>query len=594
MTHVSVPELVDSVPPLHGNSAAVNECAAELLRASSALDDLDTACAANNILDGWVGAGATAYGDRVKASAKDADAASLAIRRAAKAMWDYGDSMERLESTRETLVDWHTSLNSSIRSLAAEVRIATDDDASALQGWAQDLRLSRRNYVSSVNEFEASIDANNSTLRAALAAVDTVAEARKIAAKGDGADAAMKLPGAPGGGSSPQQVNDWWNSLTEDQQFAVIAAYPEVIGAADGLSAEVRDQANRLMLENDVAQLDLAEGRGKLTPEQRVHGDNIRAAQRALDESEGRSGDDATTIDPITGEPIPVSLMLYQPAAFGNDGAVAIAIGDPDTADNVSVSVPGIMTDGSSIPDYAADARNLYESARLSDPYSTSATIAWIGYNNPSDLDLGHTVTESAAIDGGERLSKYVSGIQSVRSSNPPLMTVIGHSYGSTTSAHAASDAGLDVDNLVLIGSPGAGGGVDQASDLHVPQVWAGNSSRDVVAALADNGWVGGHTLGGAGLGNDVAEDDFGATRFQAEDESRASWYRNIDDHVKYYDRGTEAIFNMGQIMVGDYDEVTQAEYVHDPWWGPPQDPEASRTPTPTLSTDDEIRIRRE
>lgn len=132
---------------------------------------------------------------------------------------------------------------------------------------------------------------------------------------------------------------------------------------------------------------------------------------------------------------------------------------------------PGIKTDGASIPEYAENARNLYESARLSDPYSTSATIAWIGYNNHSDWDIGQTVSESAAIDGGERLSQYVSGLQAARESSPSVMTVIGHSYGSTTAAHAASDYGLEVGNLVLVGSPGAGGGVDSAAELNVPQV---------------------------------------------------------------------------------------------------------------------------
>jgi len=593
MTYVSVPALVDPAPALRGNAATVNDCASELLRASSALDDLDTVCADKAILDGWDGAGATAYAQKVAASAKDADAASLAIRRAAKAMWAYGDALEQLQSTHETLVDWHTTLNSNIRSLMTETRSASDDEATALADWAHDLRLSRSNYVTSCNEFTAAIDKNNADLKTALGSVDTLGEARKVAARGDGADAAMKRSGAPGGDATPAQVNDWWNSLTEDQQFGVIAAYPELIGAADGLPASVRDQANRLMLENDIAQLDLAESRGELTTEQYQYRDNIRAAQRALEESEVNSADDPTTLDPITGEPIPVSLLLYQPDAFGNDGAIAIAIGNPDTANNVSVSIPGINTDGTSIPDYASDARNLYESARLSDPYATSATIAWIGYNNPSDFDFGNTVTESAAIDGGERLSKFVSGVQEARAHDPRVMTVIGHSYGSTTASHAASDFGLDADNLVLVGSPGAGGGVDNASDLNVPQVWAGNSSRDPVAALADNGWFGNHTLLGAGLGNDVAEDTFGANRFQAEDETRNPDFRLVGDHVKYYNRGTESIFNMGQIVVGGYNEVISAEHTTDPWYAAPQDPEIDRTPTPTVPNT-EIRGRRE
>lgn len=585
MTPLSIPGYAGPVPPLPGNPATVNDCAVELRRASAALDDLDTEgrANANAIVDGWRGAGATVYGQKVAATVKDAGAASHAIRRAAKAMWLYGDELERLASRREDLNEWHRKLNSGIDALASEARNATEEDADALHGWAGDLSASCDKYATQCNDFSAEIAQNNTTLTTALATMDTVTEARTSAAKGDIADAAMKLAGAPGGDATPQQVQNWWESLSEDQRFAVIAAYPERIGAGDGLPASVRDQANRLMLENDIAELDLAEGREELTTEQMRYRDNIRAAQRALKESEVHSDEDPTTVDPITNEPIPVSLLLYQPAAFDSDGAVAIAIGDPDTADNVSVSVPGINTDGGSIPKYAKDARHLYESARLSDPHSTSATIAWIGYNNPSDLDLGHTVTESAAIDGGERLSQYVSGLQAARQSSPSVMTVIGHSYGSTTSAHAASDNGLDVDNLVLVGSPGAGGGVDHASDLNVPQVWAGNSSRDLVAALADNGWVGNHTVFGAGLGNDVAEDDFGAQRFQAEDETRNSTFRNPDDHLKYYDRGTESIFNMGQIMVGDYNEVTMAEHTYDPWYSPPIDPEVDRTPTPTV-----------
>ena len=44
----------------------------------------------------------------------------------------------------------------------------------------------------------------------------------------------------------------------------------------------------------------------------------------------------------MTGEPVGSQLYLYDPAAFDGDGAVAVSAGDLDTADNVSVSVPGL------------------------------------------------------------------------------------------------------------------------------------------------------------------------------------------------------------------------------------------------------------
>lgn len=111
------------------------------------------------------------------------------------------------------------------------------------------------------------------------------------------------------------------------------------------------------------------------------------------------------------------------------------------------MSIPGIRTEGTSAEQYAEQARTLYESAQLSDPDSSTATIAWIGYDAPSGNDIGKAFTES--------------------------------------------------------------------------------------------------------------------------------------------------ISNIGQIVVGDYDEVNLADHVYDPWYSSPIDPEADRTPTPTVDADD-IRGRRE
>lgn len=596
---VSIPARPREVPSVPGNPARVTDCANDILRASSSLDDVDTAANAQSTLEGWAGKSAETYRVRVEHAGENAATASLTLRAAAKAMWDYGDELSRLQYRLEGLVGSRASLKARLDLLGHDVERATEEEQSELHGRASDLGYEiARYYDAECSSLERAVAANNAALKAALAPYLDVDSARRVVGS-DVAESLLSRDGSPTRGSTPQEVADWWVSLTEEERFALIAAYPEVIGAADGLSAAVRDKANRLMLKNDLAELAIAEQSGVFTAEQLANRDNVYAARDALALCENYSGSDPTTIDPITDEHIPAALLLYRPSAFGNDGAIAIAIGDPDTADNVSVSVPGIRTEGTSAKQYSEEARNLYESARLSDPSSTTATIAWIGYDSPSGWDIGNTVSESAAITGGEKLSNYVSGLQASREGDPPHMTVIGHSYGSTTSAHGASDHGLDVDELVLIGSPGAGGEVDNAADLSVPQVWAGDSSRDMVAALSDDGWVGGHTLLGAGLGNDVAEDDFGAIRFQAEDETRNSAMRNFGDHTKYYHRGTEAIYNMGQIVVGDDSEVNRAEYVHDPWYDAPQDPEADRTPTSTIphSTRDEnvaLRSRRE
>jgi len=132
----------------------------------------------------------------------------------------------------------------------------------------------------------------------------------------------------------------------------------------------------------------------------------------------------------------------------------------------------------------------------------------------------------------------------------------------------------------VLVGSPGAGGAADSASDLGDPDhVWAGANSRDPIANLGNHGWIHGETVFGAGLGDDPAEDDFGANRFEAESTSRGDIV-SFEQHSKYFDHNTESLYNISQVVNGNYDAVQHADHVYDPWYDSPQDPEFDRDPT--------------
>ena len=143
----------------------------------------------------------------------------------------------------------------------------------------------------------------------------------------------------------------------------------------------------------------------------------------------------------------------------------------------------------------------------------------------------------------------------------------------------------MPVDDLVFVGSPGVGGDTDDAGDTGVdPQhVWAGANSRDPVADLANHGAVHLELVGGLGLGDDPAEDDFGALRFRAESTTRADDAVGLDavaDHGKYFDPDTESLYNLAQIVTDHPDRVLLAGPVHDPWYAGPQDPEFDRAPT--------------
>src|SRR3954468_21252888 len=132
-----------------------------------------------------------------------------------------------------------------------------------------------------------------------------------------------------------------------------------------------------------------------------------------------------------------------------------------------------------------------------------------MGYDAPG---FDNVASDNAAENGARLLAADVRGIQDSRTGNPAHMTIVGHSYGSTTTAIAASDEGMRADDIVLIGSPGAGHH-NNIAGMHWrgSHVFVGANSSDTVTYRTRT------TFGWDPLGTDPAGDDFGGTRFQAE-----------------------------------------------------------------------------
>ena len=186
--------------------------------------------------------------------------------------------------------------------------------------------------------------------------------------------------------------------------------------------------------------------------------------------------------------------------------------------------------------------RQLYSSAGALDPNARTAVIAWQGYDAPEWLTVPFQTKAEA---GAQLLTGDVAALRatSVTDSGARL-TVVAHSYGSTTAGLALQDKGLAplVDQVILLGSPGVGGGAVTYADLHLRenQVYVGSASGDLVATEFDT------------LGTNPAEEGFGGTRFHAEHPDRA--WRSADDHSRYYstDPGAESLGNIATIVVGD------------------------------------------
>lgn len=591
MTTIDVPAPLAPVDRPHGSPTSAETLAGSLLTNAARITEFaDQATVLANPHYVWIGDAASAYTEHVTSFAKRHAPMGETLKRVARGVDVFAEQLRTLQSDHTDLGGEISAYHRDLNDLIADVHAAedvTEAEIAALQERARFMRGRRGGLEGDIAAFTQRVTANEEFLVQLFTGADTAAEAERTAAGIDPL-ALSAITGMPSSDDGPEKMTQWWEGLSEAEQDALVAAYPERFGSADGLPASVRDDANRLLLDSDLTELRMKEEAGTLTSDEEQRLENAEAAEQAL-----KTADEYVV--PGTDDQPGGTLWLYDPDAFDGDGRVAIGIGDLDTADDVSIQIPGIRTEMNDAPDYAQKAADLYESARYNGDGSSVATMFWLGYDTPAGdlLEWGEVPSENYAQDGGERLATAVDGLRASRSDNPAHMTAIGHSYGSTTTSYAATDHDLAVDDIALIGSPGTGP-ADSASDFSVgaDHVYVGRNSSDWVATVGDEGSLGKDWFFDAGLGTDPSSEDFGAHRFEAEavDRQRSTGTArgfgydvpdyNFDDHVKYFERDSESLYNLGRIVDGHGSDTIAAEHSYDRWWDFAQDPEADRDPT--------------
>lgn len=554
MTTILLPPHVPPVDPLEAGPEASTVTDA-LRAAATAASDVSTWSSAHGAPWGWEGDASDAASHAMTRLARDADVVTIALEEAVRACDVYVEQVSALAGEREGLVLERGSVNDALDDLAGRIESSTADSVPALRAEAESLSRRVASLRDRISTWHQRVAAAEDRVIAALRSVDTVAEAGTVARASGRADPATLVRDLQRVGDHPADVARWWSSLADTEREALTIHSPELVGNLNGIPVSARDDANRATLLADLEFYEGLEARGQpLAEDQQRAFDRARETSRALDVPGG-------AIDPHTGLPVAVNLVVYLPAAFGGDGAAAVAYGDPDTADNTAIVVPGLTNDMTRIASQGEDAYRLFWEASHRDADDdgvhdeSSATIAWMGYDAPSGeltsieglLDLGAVTREDKAEAGGHLLADFVDGLRATDRGEQSHLTVIGHSYGSTTAAHAAAD-GLAEDALVLVGSPGAGGGVDHASGLDAPpgRVYVGSGDHDPVT------WLG--RDGRAGMGEDPAQADFGAVRFHVDspvfgldDPDQA-----LDNHTSYFDSGSDSLASISAIVNGD------------------------------------------
>lgn len=381
------------------------------------------------------------------------------------------------------------------------------------------------------------------------------------------------LPPLPARGASATEVRDWWDGLPKADKDWLVEHESQLIGNLNGVPAVMRDKANRLTNEREVNDFaDLFRSRGLKPPSDAdelkkwqhsaLHGrphpeltellsdrsfvERYAGAMSIRDEVEKGKYEffDEALRKPVS---VPRLLYAYDTAAFDGQGRAAIAYGNPDTAHNVAVSVPGLESRVTNIDNLAGDAAQLYQESYFADRGHQTSTIAWQGYNAP---EWGSSVlTHGRADAGAPSLAEDMAALHDTLK-NKGKLTVVAHSYGSTMTADALQNTSMakSVDQVILIGNPGVGT-MHSVSDMHLRegQLFVGSASNDRVTTLVD------------GLGNDPASDQFdGEVRFKAESVDRGKGTL-FGDHSRYYQPDSESLSNMADIVTGQADQLAQS-----------------------------------
>ncbi|MGW7489915.1 alpha/beta hydrolase [Streptomyces sp. NPDC054786] len=312
----------------------------------------------------------------------------------------------------------------------------------------------------------------------------------------------------------PKENAKWWAGLSEQERQEYIDAYPDKIGWLDGIPSTDRDEANRKEVDLSLANYDMKKQSGELGIHDQRQYEGLQKLQTALDKADGSDDNKRLYVLGIDTK---------------GDGRALVSKGNPDTAHNVAVQVPGTDNDLVNVDEQIERVDRLQKASRQRGGDST-AVVSWLGYDAP-ETDASMFTTGRADPAGGD-LRSFTHGLRESHQGERAHMTVLGHSYGSTVVGVGASQSGgLDADDVIVVGSPGMA--VDHAKDLNMnpDHVWAGWAPDDIVSTDAS----------GKTLGENPAEREFGGKVFDVD----------TSGHGGYWDKGSESLANQGRIIAG-------------------------------------------
>lgn len=278
-------------------------------------------------------------------------------------------------------------------------------------------------------------------------------------------------------GMGAQEEVEFWTKLNSEQQEALLLALPGLVGNLEGAPYGTRDKANRKVLAILQAEFDDAfqnYGTTVTDYEFLVRKDALESLKAALD----KDGRYLISLDPRTDAPL-----------------AAIAVGDVDTAANVSFLVPGMNSSSADAASMANQADALRNAQAVDGKHGEdTAVIAYMGYESPN---MGTVSSENSAEGAAQTLATTLDGLHLTREAggSSPEVYVVAHSYGTTLGSITLGLTDFPVTSAVFLASAGVPEGI-AITDLNVDL--NSDGQRNVFITTAEEDWL---APLGAGLG---------------------------------------------------------------------------------------------
>jgi hypothetical protein len=336
-------------------------------------------------------------------------------------------------------------------------------------------------------------------------------------------------------GTDPTTVAKWWAGLTPAQQEYLLDHEYDTLGQLRGLPSPILDTANRHRLTDHEADLKQQLATLDADPSLDPFGIERAALQHRLDQD--LSIEKVITSLGPGNPPAAVLLLAYDPNGKEGQTGVAISYGNPDSAANTGVVVPGTSHSALDLASVARNGSDLYNTMNS----SSKAVVVWL--DGPEPQTLPYAALDKWANESAPNLVTDLAGLKAAHiaaTGDGGQLTAVGHSYGSYILGKAMTE-GAPADDVIFVGSPGVG--VNHASDLGLDpsHVWDGQAGDDPIL-LTEKRFTPDPLTG-----NNPEDSDFGAQHFSVDGSS---------GHSQYYQG--ESLMNMARIADGDYGAVDQ------------------------------------